>query len=157
MRNEGGELPLTKMIYAGLPECCRLGFVHRLDEVKRDSILCGLEDLDGVIATRRDALSYYVQRLTGLNPELLYPYAPGAVPWRFNLLISDYETRQILIRECLRRKLPVSDWYPRVTPIFQSTKLFPGAEQHERQIVNFPLLADRDEIDSICELLLEYL
>ena len=157
MRNEGGDLPITKMIYAGLPECCRLGFVHRLDAVKRDFILCKLEDLDGVIAKRRDALNYYTHRLSGLSPELLYPYAPGAVPWRFNLLISDYETRQILIRECLRRKLPVSDWYPRVTPIFQSTKLFPGAEQHERQIVNFPLLADRDEIDSICELLLEYL
>ena len=47
-----------------------------------------------------------------------------------------------LVQVCLEGGLPVSDWYPRVTPMFGDAGEYPGARAMEERILNLPLRPD---------------
>ena len=155
LRNEGSGTTIESMIFAGLPDCCRNGFLHKLDPRKKDWLVRQLDQLPEIIRKRRVAQARYAAALSVL-PAAPYPYENGAVPWRFNLFLEPKERGRV-IAECLSRGLPVSDWYPQVTPMFQYGGDFPGARWHETHILNFPLLLSEQEIDRICETVLEVL
>ena len=41
--------------------------------------------------------------------------------------MQENRLRAELVQACLKEGLPVSDWYPRVTPMFGDTGEYPGA------------------------------
>lgn len=154
MRNEGRGTPIEKMIYRGLAQTCRDDFLHRISQEKKQWLFSQTEQLPQVIQARRNALRHYEKNLRGSSVRL-YPYSEMATPWRFNIFLEG-DARRELIRSCLEKSLPVSDWYPRVTNLFDCEADFPGARKHEQQILNFPLLITGDEIDRICNEILRF-
>ena len=157
LRNEGGNLPIVRMIYARLPACCRTGFIHSLNDEKKAAITEAIQELQDIIDQRRSALYTYWKKLEGMRLGTLYPYMDGAVPWRLNLLVEDCDLRRKVIDECLERHLPVSDWYPSITPMFGIYDGYPGAMWHEQHILNFPLVVEDMVKWEICEVLLKHL
>ena len=153
MRNEGSHTRIEKMICHGLADSCKTDFLHKISLVKKKQLLEQLKNLPATIIARKKALLRYENNAEKAN-FLRYPYEEGATPWRFNLLIENPDLRRRIIDTCLSKGLPVSDWYPKVTPLFDETGEFPGAQLHEEQILNFPLLIEEDRIDAICELLI---
>lgn len=61
--------------------------------------------------------------------------------------------KRMLIDKLLERKVPVSDWYPVVTPIFGAENPYGNAYRMEKKIINFPLLIDDKEIQRICNII----
>lgn len=149
MRNEGKNTPIEKMICRELAETCRTDFLHKISAQKKQWLFQQLELLPQVIQARRMALVRYRNNLKDC-PVQHYSYSETAVPWRYNIFV-DGQARRELIRSCLEKSLPVSDWYPRVTNLFGCDEEFPGAYRHEQRILNFPLLISNDEIDRICD------
>lgn len=149
VRNEGHDTQIEKMIFRHMPECVKADFVHRATQEEKEYLCSGLETLSGVIERRRRCWQYYNSHL---RTELFisYPYAEHAVPWRYNILLKDHIDRNAFISECLKAHLPVSDWYPNVTPLFGQKQPFPGSDWHEKHIVNFPLPENEDGILRIC-------
>ena len=148
MRNEGTGTPIEKMICSGLAETCRDDFLHRVSDERKQWLFSQMENLPQVIQARWTSMARYEKNLIG-SQVWRYPYSETAVPWRFSIFVSG-KTRRDLIRSCLEKSLPVSDWYPRVTNLFGCDGDFPGAKKHEEEILNFPLLISDDEIDRIC-------
>ncbi len=148
MRNQGSGTALEAEIYRVMYESSKGGFLYTIPEGKKEWVLSRLQLLPETIRLRREAEQEYRAYL-GDCPISIYPYAEGAVPWRFNLLIEP-TVRKRVIDACLEEKLPVSDWYPRVTDMFSCTEKFPGAEWHEKRILNFPLLIEKSQIRRIC-------
>lgn len=122
--------------------------IFTISEEKKDTIIKSLEILPEIITKRREQNDRYKKALNKIQ-ECIYPMSEDAVPWRFCLLIKD--RRKKFIEYCLDNSLPVSDWYPRVTPVFNEKAEFPGAKWHEEHIVNFPLMIDDEKVDKICE------
>ena len=85
---------------------------------------------------------------------MIYHFNEGAVPWRFNLLLGEEKKR--FIKYCLDRSLPISDWYPDVTGMFQRDEEYIGCKLHEEQIVNFPLLLSDEKVLAVCNAINEY-
>ena len=150
IRNEGHGTPIEKMIFRHLPECVRLDFVHRATPEEKTYLYAGLEKLPGIMEQRRQGWRCYENHLCA-EQFTRYPYAELAVPWRYNILLNDATDTRVFICECLEAHLPVSDWYPNVTPLFGGKQPFPGSDWHEKHIVNFPLPADKQEILRICD------
>lgn len=158
LRNEDHGTLIGKKIYESIPKCCKDGFLYRISEEKKQWISNGVKNIDEVICKRWQKYNYYMQRLKPIENKI-YNYSEGAVPWRFNLLLEERE-RRIVIKNCLEKQLPVSDWYPSVMPLFGYTEEaidFPGIKWHEQHILNFPLLLDDSKIDIICHTILESL
>ena len=72
-------------------------------------------------------------------------------------MLLNKSAKSAIIHRCLENHLPVSDWYPKVTPIFGDHQSYPGAELHETQIINFPLLIPDQQIKQICQIINEVL
>ena len=153
LRNQGEGTRLAERLYRTMMESSRDMLIHRITEDRKAEVLRSLRTLPDVIRKRREAWKEYQERLSGIRHARMYSFAPGAVPWRANLLIEDPELRRKVIQGCLDRRLPVSDWYPRVTPMFGEERHFPGAQWHEEHILNFPLLTDLTVKHEICEYL----
>ena len=152
LRNRGMETGIARDLFRTLPEHLRGALVHRLPPEKQGAVLEAVRRLPETVQARRDGFRAYLDALRSpaLKGASVVPFDPGAVPWRLNLLIEDPGRRKAFIRDCLDRGLPVSDWYPVVTPLLGRTERYPGAEAHERQILNFPLPADRETVARIC-------
>ncbi len=155
LRNEATESGLKTAIYAVLADVCREEFLFSLPEERKRWIISQLDGLPEIVRRRRSALIMYTQRLQGCGLRL-YPFASGAVPWRFNCF-AEPEIKQGIISACLKKGLPVSDWYPQITPMFGINKEFPGAAWHEARILNFPLPMDEETISQICDTIKESL
>lgn len=87
----------------------------------------------------------------------------GDVPWRFTFSV-DPLIRRDLIDYLLKNGVPVSDWYPVVTPIFgipdkdsEGHYIFPGASFMEERILNLPLVTDAGSIKKYTEVLNSYI
>lgn len=107
--------------------------------------------MNGVIEKRKKKYTRYKERLEGKYE--LYAFNINSVPWIFNLFVNN---RDEFVEYCLDNNLPVSDWYPCVTPIFGDKGVFEEAFWHEKHIINFPLMISDTEIDAICDILLKY-
>lgn len=156
LRNEGRGTKLERVIYDELQNACRDEFIFSISDTERAFLRKGLENADAVIRLRREALKYY-EKVLVQHSAAFYPFSEGAVPWRFCMLISDSEKKSAIIRRCLAEGLPVSDWYPNVTYLFGDEGDYPGADLHETQIINFPLLLSDGEKDRICSVINEVL
>lgn len=151
MRNEGQNTLIERSISNILPECCRDGMLYKINLEQKDHIWQGLAGLSDVIKQRRLSLLTYKSSIVS-SQYMKYPYATGAVPWRYNMLIEPGIKRK-LINMLLDEGLPVSDWYPRVTPLFNAHCDFPGAQWHENYILNVPVLLDESKILRICQVI----
>ena len=61
------------------------------------------------------------------------------------------ETKKVIINILLKERLPVSDWYPNVTILFNDVKLpFENVDIMEKELLNFPLDIDEETILRIC-------
>ena len=151
LRNDNNNTALRSAVYSAFPHVVKNELLCRIEDKDRDYLEKGLRSLDEVVNNRRYSQSVYESQLPDLK-EYFYPFGKGAVPWRFCLLLNKDTKRQI-IRECLKNDLPVSDWYPVVTPIFGDYKDYPGAKAHEEHILNFPLPNSQNEIEKICRII----
>lgn len=152
LRNHGTGTELEKEIYRLLPQTLRSGLIHSLPEEQKQEFLLQLERLPQVVSSRRSSQKRYEQMLSSYA-KWIYPFTQGAVPWRFILLLPT-EKRKKVIATLLEQGLPVSDWYPRVTPLFSDSGDYPGAEWHEKHVINLPLLRDDQETKLICHVLI---
>lgn len=151
IRNTGKNTQIEQAIFKAMPECLQNSFVHCITKQDKRWLTEQLVKLPDIVQTRRKKWASYVRKLEKVQ-DCIYPFSPGAVPWRMNLLI-DPQKKAVLIEEALRHTLPVSDWYPLVTPLFFDGGSYPCAQQHAERIVNFPLLLEEGEIDQICILI----
>ena len=63
--------------------------------------------------------------------------------------ITDGETN--IVKALLKKNLPVSDWYPNVTVLFNENIItLPGVDSIAKRIINFPLDIDEEKIKEIC-------
>lgn len=113
-------------------------------------IQSAVSELEQIIEQRRQKTQLYQTLINETDEIKKYEFHEGAVPWRFNLLISK-DKKQKMIDTLLLQKVPVSDWYPDVTPIFGTQGNHKNARGMEEQIVNFPVLLEDAEIQRICD------
>ena len=133
---------LDKAIYEVLPAASRNLFLFRLNDTDRQTVVQELTKLDEIVRTRRELLAACERVWAKAQPmqTRTFPYRPGSVPWRFTFFVRP-ELHRPLIDACLREKVPISDWYPSIAPMLGNTGSYPGAEEHERSILNLPLSA----------------
>ena len=153
LRNIGERTLEAKRVFAYLPELFRDSFHFSVDDAIRRRVIESMTSLDGVIQERRRQCRLY-RELLDMRAERQYTYYADAVPWRFNMYVGD--ERKEFIEWCLNHRLPVSDWYPLVTPIFDDDGFFPGAEEHGKHIINFPLMIPDERIIEICKAINDY-
>lgn len=151
LRNEGTDTAIESMIYRGLLSCCRDDFLLRIGPEQQEKLLQEMERLPEIVEERRRKKELYRKRLSCWEYNT-YPYTGEAVPWRYNLMVDKAE-RKSLIYDCLAGQIPISDWYPNVTPFFGKRKTLHGVDQHAASIVNFPLTIEDVEICKICDFL----
>lgn len=151
IRNAGENHKIVKIFYESLQASFAKIFLFSLDEKQKEKIVQACNKLNEVINTRRYEYSLYTSLL---NDECSYKFNDKAVPWRYNMLIA--KNREGFIKYCLDNSLPVSDWYPLVTPMFNEDGEYPGARWHAEHIVNFPLLIEHEEIKRICGIINSY-
>lgn len=144
LRNHNKPSKLKDVIFQSLQGDFKNNFIYRISNDTKKSILSKIKNLDQIIIERNRQFDIYTEQLE--NKYILYNFNEGAIPWRFNLMI---ENRNEFIKYCLDNSLPVSDWYPLVTPIFGCSDLFPNAQWHEEHIINFPLLIADEEIKNM--------
>lgn len=151
LRNEGQTSNISKVLYHNLPNTLKESYTFSISENQKEQIFGCINDLEKIILERCRQYDMYNNLL---NEVITAPYIFDryAVPWRFNLLVNEKDT---FIKRCLRRHLPVSDWYPMVTPIFGVNDCFDGAHWHENHIVNFPIMIEDNEVYHICEVIKE--
>ena len=147
---------LDVQVYKALISGSRDAFLHDISSEQKDQVLRAVTNLDAIVAQRRDILQACEKSLeaAGLFDEPvfdgLYPYSEGSVPWRLSFFVKPQYHRGF-IAACLKHGLPVSDWYPCVTPMFGTYNRFDGAAFMEQRIVNFPLT--QNTVDHICPVL----
>ena len=125
-------------------------FIYRLSEEFEDKIRTKIElELDYIINVRRK--EYFLYNSLIEYCEILKPYffADGSVPWRFNINVSS-DLRDIFVQKLLEKKVPVSDWYPVSSILFDDYSLYKNAYSAEKSILNFPLLIGENRIREIC-------
>lgn len=116
-------------------------------DIKIQTAISGLEK---TVDQRRREKELYQALIHETKDIKIYKFHDGAVPWRFNLFVSQDKKHKI-IDILLKQKVPVSDWYPDVTPIFGNHRFYKNAKTMEKQIINFPLLIEDVEIQRICD------
>lgn len=149
LRYAPADSEFRKKIYAVFPQAVKNELLTRIDDSQRLYLEREVMAHVHVIEERKRDFSVYASYLSWLK-ESFYPFENGAVPWRFCLLLNK-EEKSAVIEKCLRAGLPVSDWYPVVTPIFGEEPLYPGAKEHEEKILNFPLPCDEATIRALAE------
>jgi len=138
LRN-GRETAFTRHVYRAIPRHYRRCFLFRGTRWHYEMLERKLETLSAIVQERWASLAAYESAME-FPPELSrYCFRDGAVPWRYNVLVSP-ECKPALIKHLLQRHVPVSDWYPVVARMFGVSRDFPRAAAMEAQILNFPLV-----------------
>lgn len=142
---------LDKYIWKGIQDNLKDMFLYQYPKID-EQIQRAVAQLDATIGLRRKKQELYENQIIETEFIRKYTFYDGAVPWRFCLLVSE-EKKRMLIDKLLERKVPVSDWYPVVTPIFGAENPYGNAYRMEKKIINFPLLIDDKEIQRICNII----
>ena len=150
------EQTLSQYIWQGFYNNLKELFIYQLPGIDHE-IENALENLGDIKRQRKTEVGLYNKFLKQSELFRVYEFSKDAVPWRFSILISEKKEKQKLISYLLKNNIPVSDWYPVVTPIFGIKDEFSGATKMENEIVNFPLLVGEDEIKRICECMNNYI
>ena len=114
----GGDLPAQVPAFRSLALAERANFLHRYNPAKAPALWHALPTLGERVAQRwahLEALHTLIEPLLGDGLQWLAP-TPGAVPWRYNLLVSDgaagHEARHALMRSLHAAGLHASSWHP---------------------------------------------
>ena len=140
---------LGRCIWRSLLPEMKSVFVNRLDDVVLEKQINDCFDHpDEYISKRRDQQKQYCSMIKWNDHIRPYVYEDGDVPWRFSFFV-DPDIRRDLIDHLLGAEVPISDWYPIVTPIFgtdNSTEdlslAFPGAYYMQERLLNLPVCVD---------------
>lgn len=135
---------LTETVYAYARQRLQHGFLFRASPEHIDRLTASTSKLDLVIRQRRENVARYEACLNWSAGLKRYEFHTGAVPWRYNILV-DAPRRSGLIAALLQQRLPVSDWYPVIAPMFEVNEPFPQALRMEKQLLNFPLVNVSEE------------
>lgn len=148
---------LSKYIWQGFYNNLQKLFIYQYPKIN-EKIENAVLNLDSIVNERREQVLLYQKNIKSCSIWKEYKFHDGAVPWRYCLFVEK-EEKKPLIEYLLKKDIPVSDWYPVVTPIFgqQDINIFECAKNMEDRMINFPLLIERTEIDRICEVLNEYI
>lgn len=149
IRNNGNQT-MAEYIWSGLRDNVKNIFIHKITGIEQ-TIKPALLELEPVVMERRKKEKLYSSLIHNNTDVNKYEFSKEATPWRFCAFINSNK-RRTLIDYLLEQKVPVSDWYPVVTPIFGEDKNYLNASKMENEIINFPLLIADDEIRRICEL-----
>lgn len=145
---------LDVYIWRNISHAMKDSFLYKEEGIS-DQIESALSNLPNVIKKRRENTNLYTGFLDDIKEVEVYKWEQGSVPWRYNILV-DKDERSSLIEYLLDRKLPISDWYPDITNIFTEKAECKKALEMGDRILNFPLLTDRDIIQSICRSIAEF-
>ncbi|MGI6045523.1 MAG: DegT/DnrJ/EryC1/StrS family aminotransferase [Eggerthellaceae bacterium] len=151
LRNGTVPVEFQRKLFMAAREIYRPNYLFRLQEQQKDEVKQAIKKLDVTIQRRRENQSRYRNAFEHFLPsENIYTFSKGAVPWRFTLLLNP-DIRHDLISFALTKKLPISDWYPNIAPLFTSAGSFPNADWMGERIVNFPIPAEEQQIQHIAE------
>lgn len=145
---------VSESIWTALFDKLQTVFVHRLD-IFEDDFLRNTCRLSSIISQRRSETKLYSRLILKNSYVTEYTFKKGAVPWRY-CFFAEPEERKAIVKYLLDNGVPVSDWYPNVTPIFGYSGEFRGADEMEEKILNFPLLIGEEKIKQICGVLNSY-
>lgn len=121
-------------------------YLYRLSGSFEENLYEELENLEDIISTRRRKLKLYDDIIRFDNISLRnYKFRAGSVPWRKNIFI-DSALRSKFVQKLLLENIPVSDWYPVVSKLFDDNRNYPNALKMEQEILNFPLLISDEEV-----------
>lgn len=152
------ERPRLNLLFVTLPETFRDLYLFRFDAAKADALAHGLDGLEEAVAARRNKAAIYRAELAN-SGITLQQAGTGAVPWRFNVMLSPDHQREIT--ETLRAAgFDASNWYLALYRWFDSGRAqdpnrFPNAQAIERSILNLWLdpATDETRIRASCEVL----
>ncbi|RME70122.1 MAG: DegT/DnrJ/EryC1/StrS family aminotransferase [Chloroflexi bacterium] len=139
-----------------------VGYNYRMTNIQAAIGLAQLEQIDTMIARRRENAAHYNRRLAGVPGLTLPPNADWAenVYWMYSVVIGDEFG---LPRDEVRARLRAAGidtrpfFYPIHTlPMYQTGQSLPVAEDLGRRGINLPSAATLtpDQIDYICDTLL---
>lgn len=142
---------MSNLIWHALLNDLEYLFVYR-DDIDTKKLLEALDKLDNIVGQRRFESEIYHNHINSCDMFMEYEFADGAVPWRYSMLVDPLYKKEI-VQNLLKRNIPVSDWYPVVTPVFGDSDSFPNALDMERRILNFPLCIGENTIIDICQVI----
>ena len=121
-----------------------------LNKIKQKDICELFDDTYINDSINKHQKNYYLYNYLLNKNFIRYRYNEGSIPWRFSLLL-DKKTKKDVINILLLNNLPVSDWYPNVTALFENKKtLLSGVDLMEEKIINLPLDINEETIKEIC-------
>lgn len=120
-----------------------------LDKEYDDLIIKNILNIDEVVKKRNENLNLYNEQFKDNKVISKYKFNKESSPWRFCFFI-DKRLKKDFVDYLLRNNVPISDWYPNVTPIFGDRISFRNIDKMEEKILNLPLLIDQKEIEHIC-------
>ena len=129
---------LTEAVYECVRQRLQQCFLFQVSPEHVTRLSASLGGLEKIIRQRRKNALQYERHLNWNASMKRYTFHTGAVPWRYNILI-DEARKPDLTAKLLRKKVPVSDWYPVIAPMFGTRTPFPHAKIMEKQLLNFPL------------------
>ena len=153
IRNNDSQM-LSSYIWATFLDKVKRLFIYRMN-YNENELYDILRNLDRVVTQRRQEMLLYRDSIIQCSSFSVYQYSVEAVPWRFSLLVAR-EHRKSFIQYLLDKGVPVSDWYPVVTPIFGIENQYEAATEMEREIVNFPLMIGNEKVLKISEYINSY-
>ena len=120
---------LDRFIWKGLEKNLKYLYIFK-DPAFDEKIANIASALEESIENRLANYKYYSQAID--NKDIIYRFYEGSVPWRFNIMVPA-SIRRTVVEKLLEQNIPVSDWYPVVTPIFSVDKeRFTGALEMEK-------------------------
>ena len=125
-------------------------FIYRVPESFVNTLRKKIEnELESTIIRRRNSNSLYSSLVEYCDIVKPYEFIDGSVPWRFNILVSP-DIRDVFVQKLLEKYIPVSDWYPVSSILFDDYSTYRNALNAEKSILNFPLLIGEKDIKTIC-------
>ena len=149
LRNAGTDTSYSRAVFDAYKNTCRDVFLHKITKAEKENIYLSLDRLPGIIRERREGCALY-SKLLSSSVDMPYDFSPGAVPWRYNFFVEK-EHRSDIIKRSLEKSIPISDWYPPVTNMFEDTAVYPGCSAHGDAILNLPLMISKEKIIKIAE------
>ncbi len=137
----GGDLTPHAPAFRAQALSLRASFLHRVDPARLPALWHALPTLPARVSSRWQHLqALHSQLQPWLGPDLQWlPPSPGAVPWRFNLLVAgpDHQPRHALMRALHAAGLHASSWHPPASDFLAAAPArHPVAERIGRQILN---------------------
>lgn len=151
LRNSNADAPFKRLLFAEWQEAFRDVFLCSISPAQEQRVREAVRTLRDCIERRRAAQCRYEELLRGGLPGAkVYLYEKGAVPWRFSVRVPA-DLRPALVEESLKRKVPISDWYPSIEGLFSPDPSCVVAQRLGEEMVNLPLTVPAGDITRIAD------